>query len=114
MTREELKDRIRASIAFWMEGEYDEPYEEALESVQGDVFGVAYCQYDDGEVCVDEQWMVDLNEGKLYLELNGREYHAEYYNSLEDMEDAFAYGLDFDELIGEADDWVERWKEDFK
>ena len=110
----DIKDRIRQDIAFWMAEEYEETLEEALESVQGDVFGVAYCQYADGEVCVDEQWMVDLNEGKLYLELNGREYHAEYYNSLEDMEDAFEYGLGFDELIGEADDWVERWKEDFK
>lgn len=110
----DIKDRIRASIASWMEGEYDEPYEEALESVQGDVFGVAYCQYDDGEVCVDEQWYVDLVGARLYLELNGRQYHEERYNSLEDMEDAFEYGLDFDEMIGEADDWVERWKEDFK
>ena len=110
----DIKDRIRQDIAFWMAGEYEETLEEALESVQGDVFGVAYCQYADGEVCVDEQWMVDLNEGKLYLELNGRVYHEEIYRTLGEMEVAFRYGLDFDGLIGEADDWVERWKEDFK
>lgn len=110
----DYKELIRKRIARWMEGEYEEPYEEALESVQGDVFGVAYCQYADGEVCVDEQWMVDLNECKFYLELNGRNYHEEEYNTLRDMYQAFEYGLDYDELIGEADDWVERWKEDFK
>lgn len=111
----DIKDVIRQNLAEWMANEYEEPLEETLEEVQGDVFGVAYCQYDDGEVCVDEQWMVDLNpnEPKLYLELNGRIYHEEIYKDLADMEESLEW-LDFDELIGEADAWVERWKEDFK
>lgn len=111
----DIKDVIRQNLAEWMADEYEEPLEETLEKVQGDVFGIAYSQYEDGEVCVDEQWMVDLNPDRprLYLELDGRQYDEEVYEDLEDMEENLEW-LDFDELIGEADDWVERWKEDFK
>lgn len=110
----DTKDRIRWSIAEWMAREYEEPVMEAFDSVQGDEFGVAYCQYDDGKIVVDEQWSIDLEQQALYLELNGRVYHKEFYDSLEDMEDALEYGLDFDELVAEADDLVEKNRRDFE
>lgn len=109
----DTKDRIRQKLAEWMADEYDEPFEIALDSVQGDVFGIAYSQYDDGEVCVDEQWYVDLDRKSMYLELDGKEYLEESYATLEGMEESLEW-LSFDELIGEADAEVESYKEDFR
>ena len=104
MTRTEAREAINA----WANEEYGNS--SSRESDRK--IGIAYSEYesDDLEVFVTEQWYADIVHCKLYCELNGEVCITKQYSSL----GALILNLDFDYLIGEADNYIREHIDSFK
>jgi hypothetical protein len=106
------KAEAKRAIAEWAAEEYDYVFDEVsyLEEPD-DKIGIAYCEYRN-EVDVDEQWYVDLDNKVIYCELNG-EREPELDKRFDTYEVALMC-LDFEWLIGEADNFIEEHLDKFE
>ena len=109
-------------ISGWLMGEFGTEaewiFDEDGELVAGEplnAIGIAYCQYEgmgDG-LWVEEQWYADVENLRIYLELDDREVMSEEYGSYEEMEkDIEGWSLDW--FISEADNYIIEHREEFK
>lgn len=87
----------REAIKDWMIEEFGLMCEEDT-----DGNALAYCQYDDGNLCLDEQWYVDLERKQLYCYIGDEVEITKTYDTFE----ALVADIDFDSLIGESDGYI--------
>ena len=111
-----LKDILKA-VSDWEEREFgNRPewvFDEDGNLIAGepiDKIPLAYSQYDndiDGErVIVDEQWYLDAERGVIWLALNDEVVECDSGFDYEELLTFFGDST-FEELIGEADEYIE-------
>ena len=108
MTKEDAK----RAITEWMSEEYDEDVREITDADERIAF--AYTEYEGqgDDLFVMEQWRADLNSMTFFCEMN-EERVPELdikFGSFDEMVDS----LDFDWLIGEADEYIREHREQFE
>lgn len=102
----------REFIKEWILGEYG--YEEDIVDLGEDntKIAIAFSQYEGqgDDVFVNEQWYADLIGKEVYCELNDEVCIIQKFGSLDEL----VASLDFDYLIGEADNYIREHIDSFK
>lgn len=102
----------REMIQNWMYCEFEYEYETIGLGEDNTKIAIAFSQYEgqgDG-VFVNEQWYADLIGKKVYCELNDEVCIVQKFGSLDEL----VASLDFDYLIGEADNYIREHIDSFK
>lgn len=103
----------REAILDWMYDEYE--YDDEKELGEDNTrIPVIFSQYEGqgDDLFVMEQWCLDLESKTLFCELNEERVPALDFEC-EDLED-LVDSLDFDGLIGEADEYIREHSEEFE
>lgn len=100
----------REYIANWICEEYDQ--EDADLGDDNTKIAIAFSEFKEhkDDPLVFEQWYANLLDMELYCELNDEVCIIQKFQSLDELVDS----LDFDWLIGEADEYVRTHAEYFK